>query len=186
MEPSFVAPVEGEERRAAVESALGRLPEEQRRGMTIDLGFAFAQGRDGDDGWAFVDVPGHERFVRNMLAGVAAVDAALLVVAADDGPMPQTREHLAILGLLGVPRLVVALTKTDRVDAQRQQAALVEVRTLLADGPHADAPVFALATPGGDGVSALRAHLQALARQQATPPVAGHFRLASDRSFLVA
>jgi len=163
-----------------------RLPEEQRRGMTIDLGFAFAPAIDGAEGWAFVDVPGHERFVRNMLAGVAAVDAALLVVAADDGPMPQTREHLAILGLLGVPQLVVALTKVDRVDAERQQAALSEVRALLADGPHAKAPVFALVTPTGDGVPALGAHLQALARAQAARPVAGHFRLAIDRSFLVA
>jgi len=163
-----------------------RLPEEQRRGMTIDLGFAFASTDDGAEGWAFVDVPGHERFVRNMLAGVAAVDAALLVVAADDGPMPQTREHLAILGLLGVPRLVVALSKVDRVDAERQQAALAEVRVLLADGPHAAAPVFALATPTGEGVAALRTHLQALARAHAARPVQGHFRLAIDRSFLVA
>ena len=165
-----------------------RLPEEQRRGMTIDLGFAFSAGPEDDSAGplAFVDVPGHERFVRNMLAGVAAVDAALLVVAADDGPMPQTREHLAILGLLGVPHLVVALSKTDRVDASRQQAALAEVRSLLADGPHADAPVIALATTTGDGVPALRAYLQALARAQAERPAAGHFRLAIDRSFLVA
>ncbi len=175
-----------------------RLPEEQRRGMTIDLGFAFVPGDDtaqrgaddgaqfGAGGLAFVDVPGHERFVRNMLAGVAAVDAALLVVAADDGPMPQTREHLAILGLLGVPRLLVALSKIDRVDAERQQAALAEVRALLATGPHADAPVFALASTTGDGVPALLAHLQTLARALAARPVAGHFRLVIDRSFLVA
>ncbi|MBL8352695.1 MAG: GTP-binding protein, partial [Burkholderiaceae bacterium] len=101
-----------------------RLAEEKRRGMTIDLGFAYADlGAVDAEPIGFVDVPGHERFVRNMLAGVAAVDLALLVVAADDGPMPQTREHLAILGLLGVPQLVVALTKCDRVTPERLAAA---------------------------------------------------------------
>jgi selenocysteine-specific elongation factor len=90
-----------------------RLPEEKRRGMTIDLGFAY-MGPIG-----FVDVPGHERFVHNMLAGVGGIDYALLVVAADDGAMPQTLEHLAILDLLGVSRGAVALTKVDRVAPQR-------------------------------------------------------------------
>src|SRR3970040_1094232 len=90
-----------------------RLPEEKKRGLTIDLGFAYL------DSLGFVDVPGHERFTRNMLCGVAAIDFVLLVVAADDGPMPQTREHLAILDLLGVPRGAVALTKVDRVAHER-------------------------------------------------------------------
>src|SRR3712207_284772 len=90
-----------------------RLPEEKRRGMTIDLGFAY-RGALG-----FVDVPGHERFIHNMLAGVAGIDFVLFVVAADDGPMPQTREHLAILDLLGVARGAVALTKVDRVPSER-------------------------------------------------------------------
>ena len=164
-----------------------RLPEEQARGMTIDLGFAQATLPDGSQ-LAFIDVPGHERLVRNMLAGVAAIDLALLVVAADDGPMPQTREHLDILALLGVPRLVVALTKTDRVDATRLAAAQAEVAALLHGGPHAGAPVFALALPQGTGLAPLQAHLAALALQQhgqAAPPAAGHFRLAIDRSFAV-
>ena len=173
------------------------LPEEQARGMTIDLGFAQATLPDGSQ-LVFIDVPGHERLVRNMLAGVAAIDLALLVVAADDGPMPQTREHLDILALLGVPRLVVALTKTDRVDAARLAAARAEVGALLHGGPHADAPVFALALPQGTGLAPLQAHLAALARQQdevaalalqqhgeAALPAAGHFRLAIDRSFAV-
>jgi len=171
-----------------------RLAEEKRRGMTIDLGFAYAavDTAEGGDGGAeteplgFVDVPGHERFVRNMLAGVAAVDLALLVVAADDGPMPQTQEHLAILGLLGVPRLVVALTKADRVDAPRLAAAQQAVATLLAGGPYAAAPVFALATPSGTGVPALRRHLADAARALAARRQGGHFRLAIDRSFTLA
>src|SRR5258707_13679724 len=95
--------------RALTGVATDRLPEEKRRGMTIDLGFAYA-GAIG-----FIDVPGHEGFIHNMLAGIAGIDYALLVVAADDGIMPQTREHLAILDLLGVARGAVALTKIDRV-----------------------------------------------------------------------
>src|SRR5688500_4529494 len=103
-----------------------RLPEEKKRGMTIDLGFAYM----ADIG--FVDVPGHERFVHNMLAGVSGIDLALLVVAADDGPMPQTREHLAILGLLGVPRAAVALTKVDRVPPSRVDEIKGSIEELLA------------------------------------------------------
>lgn len=182
-----------------------RLAEEQRRGMTIDLGFAYATidaSRLGDEAgaepMAFVDVPGHERFVRNMLAGVAAIDLALLVVAADDGPMPQTHEHLAILTLLGVPRLVVALSKTDRVVPERLVQARGEIAALLAGGPYAAAPVFALAinhpgagtdasditdTMAGTGVPALRKCLAELARGLAQRRTAGHFRLAIDRSF---
>ena len=114
------------------------LAEEQRRGMTIDLGFASTALSAADPAagmLGFVDVPGHERFVRNMLAGVASVDLALLVVAADDGPMPQTHEHLAILGLLGVPRCVVALTKIDRVTVERRQQVAREIAALLATAP---------------------------------------------------
>ena len=114
------------------------LAEEQRRGLTIDLGFASTALSAADPAagmLGFVDVPGHERFVRNMLAGVASVDLALLVVAADDGPMPQTHEHLAILGLLGVPRCVVALTKIDRVTVERRQQVAREIAALLATAP---------------------------------------------------
>ena len=174
-----------------------RLAEEKRRGMTIDLGFAYANldldlepgttaAGPGAEPLGFVDVPGHERFVRNMLAGVAAIDAALLVVAADDGAMPQTREHLAILALLGVPQLVVALTKADRVNPDRLAEARAEVVALLADGPYARAPVFTLATPSGVGVAALRQHLADSARRLAARRVTGHFRLAVDRSFTLA
>ena len=100
-----------------------RLKEEKARGITIDLGFAYKAAAD-DSVLGFIDVPGHEKLVRNMLAGATGIDHVLLVVAADDGPMPQTREHLAILDLLGLSRGVVALTKCDLVsEAQRQQLA---------------------------------------------------------------
>ena len=169
-----------------------RLPEEQQRGMTIDLGFAYADlgATTGSPGAlepvAFVDVPGHERFVRNMLAGVSAIDLALLVVAADDGPMPQTREHLAMLQLLGLPQLVVAISKADRVTPQRLAEVQAAVQALLADGPFAQAPLFALAAPTGMGLPALKQHLVTLAAGLAQRPPAGQFRLAIDRSFLLA
>ena len=161
-----------------------RQPEAQARGMTIDLGFAHWQPAPGLR-VGFTDVPGHERLVRNMLAGVAAIDLALLVVAADDGPMPQTREHLAILGLLGVPQLVVALTKTDRVDPPRLLAAQAEVAALLHSGPYAGAPVFPVDAPAGHGLAPLCRHLVAAATALARQPAPGFFRLAIDRSFAV-
>ena len=167
-----------------------RLPEEQQRGMSIDLGFAYtdlgAAGPGAPEPVAFVDVPGHERFVRNMLAGVAAIDVALLVVAADDGPMPQTREHLAMLQLLGLPRLVVAISKADRVTPQRLAEVQAAVHALLADGPFARAPCFALAAPTGMGLPALKRHLVGLAAGLARRAPAGHFCLAIDRSFVLA
>ena len=161
------------------------LAEEQARGMTIDLGFAHAALAPGL-AVGFIDVPGHERFVRNMLAGVAAIDLALLVVAADDGPMPQTREHLAILQLLAVPHLLVVLSKADRVDAARLAQAGEELHMLLAGGPFAAATVLPVATPTGSGLPAVRQHLVAAAQALQARPMAGHFRLAVDRSFLVA
>ena len=169
-----------------------RLPEEQQRGMSIDLGFAYADlgaaeaGPGAPEPVAFVDVPGHERFVRSMLAGVAAIDVALLVVAADDGPMPQTREHLAMLQLLGVPQLVVAISKADRVLPRRLAEVQAAVRALLADGPFARAPCFALAAPSGIGLPALRQHLATLAAGCVPRAPAGHFHLAIDRSFVLA
>ena len=159
-----------------------RLPEEKRRGMSIDIGFAHADLGNGQP-VGFVDVPGHERFLRNMLAGVAAVDFALLVVAADDGVMPQTVEHLAVLELLGIEHGAVALTKIDRVDASRLAAVEAEVSALLAPTGLRDALVFPVSAVNGAGMAALRAHLagaqQALARRARN----GNFRLAVDRSF---
>lgn len=159
--------------------------EEQERGITIDLGYRYAD-LGGDTTLGFIDVPGHERFVHNMLAGAAGVDLALLVVAADDGVMPQTREHLAILALLGIPRLWVALTKCDRVDGQRQATAKAEIKTLLASGSYSDAPIFSLSNTTGDGISELREALLAEASNIAHHADRDHFRLSVDRAFSVS
>ncbi len=157
-----------------------RLPEEKKRGMTIDLGFAYL-GKLG-----FVDVPGHERFVHNMLAGVSGIDFALLVVAADDGPMPQTREHLAILDLLGVTRGAVALTKVDRVPPERAAEVAAEVQGLLASTTLAGAPLFPLSSITGLGVEALKDHLHRTAEAIGERKIAGNFRLSVDRCFSIA
>ena len=163
-----------------------RLPEEKKRGLTIDIGFAY-KDVDGDGGavMGFVDVPGHERFVKNMLAGVASIDFALLVVAADDGVMPQTEEHLAILGLLGIKQGAVAITKIDRVDPDRVKAVAAEVAALLAPTPLAGAPLFPVSGEVGTGMAELQQHLEDAARQHAERAVQGNFRLSVDRAFSV-
>ena len=160
-----------------------RLKEEKTRGISIDLGYAFATLPNGE-ALAFIDVPGHERLVHNMLAGATGIDLVLLVVAADDGPMPQTREHLEILDLLGVTQGIVALTKIDRVEAGRITQATKEIDRLLEGTTLAGSPVVAVSAPCGDGIPALRAHLEAALGARAR--YAGedrHFRLAVDRSF---
>ncbi|MDQ7913022.1 selenocysteine-specific translation elongation factor [Pseudomonas sp. 102515] len=162
-----------------------RRREEQARGITIDLGYVYADLGDGGL-TGFIDVPGHERFVHNMLAGASGLDLALLVVAADDGVMPQTREHLAILELLGIPRLLVALTKADRVDAERLARVRQDVSALLAAGPFAGAPLYPVASPSGVGIPALRAALLAALDQVRQRNARGGFRLAVDRVFSVA
>ncbi|MGH8617865.1 MAG: selenocysteine-specific translation elongation factor [Burkholderiales bacterium] len=160
-----------------------RLPEEKARGISIDLGFAYWPQADGTI-IGFVDVPGHERFVRNMLAGVCAIDAALLIVAADDGVMPQTVEHLAILDLLGVAKGLAVVTKADRVPAERVTAVTAAVGDLLAPTALAGIPVLPASAISGDGVPALKQALQALAAGHSRAAVEGrHFRLAVDRVF---
>lgn len=160
-----------------------RLEEEQRRGLTIDLGFAYSDwlGRR----WGFIDVPGHHRFIGNMLAGVAAIDAALLVVAADEGPMPQTREHLQILDLLGVDAAVVALTRSDLADDLTLARNRSATKELLAGTTLAQAPIIPVCAPDGSGIDALREALGALARSRSPRTEAG-FRLAVDRAFTVS
>src|SRR5437867_7925650 len=120
-----------------------RLAEEKERGMTIDLGFAWLKLPGGRE-VSIVDVPGHESFIKNMLAGVGGIDAALLVVAADEGVMPQTREHLAILDLLGIDRGLVVLTKRDAVDGDWLDLVREETRERLAGTTLADAPLVAV------------------------------------------
>ena len=156
-----------------------RLPEEKARGITLDLGYAYT-----DDGLlGYIDVPGHEKLVHNMLAGATGIDFLLLVVAADDGPMPQTREHLAIASLLGLTRGAVALTKIDAVTPERLAAAIAEVMALLAGTPLAQASVFPLTATRGEGVAALREHLLATAAAIGERRTQGGFRLAIDRVF---
>src|SRR3989454_12058557 len=159
-----------------------RLAEEKRRGMTIDLGFAHMRLPSGRQ-IGIVDVPGHERFVRNMLAGAHGVDAVLLVVAADESVMPQTREHFHICRLLGIPRGIVALTKCDLADAQMQALAEMEVRELLAGSFLEDAPVLKVSARTGHGLDGLRHALLDMAQQAAERPTDGLLRLPVDRGF---
>ncbi|MDK9701361.1 MAG: selenocysteine-specific translation elongation factor [bacterium] len=155
-----------------------RLPEEQARGMTIDLGFAF-----WEHGIAFVDVPGHERFVKNMVAGATGIDAALLVVAADDGVMPQTREHYAILSLLGVHRGIVAITKTSLADPVWLEMVIDDVRTMLARGTLSDASILSVDSLTQQGIPELRIALQQLAESIPAKSSSVAFSLAVDRVF---
>ncbi len=161
-----------------------RLPEEKRRGMSIDLGFAYLP-MPGREPIAFVDVPGHERFVRNMAAGVGGVDLALLVVAADDGPMPQTREHLAILEHLGVPRLLAVLSKIDRVPTQRVAEADLELRSVLDQGNFRGSDVLPVSSVTGEGLEALRERLSALADDLLPRATTQRFRMNVDRAFVI-
>ena len=163
-----------------------RLPEEKARGISIDLGFAYLPLPNGEL-IGFVDVPGHERFVRNMLAGVCGIDYALLVVAADDGPMPQTFEHLNILNLLHVPRGAVVITKIDRVDEARVKQVADEVSALLVNTLLANVPVMPVSAISGAGINELREHLKREAAAAASrASAAQHFRYAIDRAFSVA
>ncbi|HYC46281.1 MAG TPA: selenocysteine-specific translation elongation factor [Burkholderiales bacterium] len=163
-----------------------RLPEEKARGISIDLGFAYLP-LEGGGLIGFVDVPGHERFIRNMLAGVSGIDFALLVVAADDGVMPQTIEHLHILDLLHVARGAAVITKCDRVDAARVREVEDAVTALLAPTQLAGAPTLAVSALTGQGIDALRERLVTEAQRHSARHAPGqHLRYAIDRAFSVA
>ena len=163
-----------------------RLPEEKRRGLTIDLGFAYATLPGGTE-LGFVDVPGHERFLANMLAGVLSIDRVLLVVAADDGPRPQTLEHLDILELIGVHEITAVVTKIDRVERGRADAVAAETGALLAAAGFPKAAIFPVSSRTGEGISALAGHLQksahAAPRSRAAASASGLFRMPIDRAF---
>jgi selenocysteine-specific elongation factor len=162
-----------------------RLEEEKRRGMTIDLGFAYLQLPSGRR-VGIVDVPGHQRFLKNMLAGVHGMDAVLLVIAADEGPMPQTREHLAIVDLLGIEHGLVVLTKVDLVDDAWLGLVREDVAGLIAETSLQHAPIVAVSSTTGAGLDQLRAALdQELAKTAARPDV-GRPRLPVDRSFAMS
>ncbi|WP_273824593.1 selenocysteine-specific translation elongation factor [Pseudomonas asplenii] len=160
--------------------------EERARGMTIDLGYRYATLAEGEGLTGFIDVPGHERFIHNMLAGAHGIDLVLLVVAADDGVMPQTREHLAIIELLGIPQALVAISKCDRVEPARLAEVDTQVAELLAPGPYAGALRFALSSVTGEGIEALRLALREAQSRVRRRSVAGGFRLAVDRAFSVS
>ncbi|WP_244816501.1 selenocysteine-specific translation elongation factor [Caballeronia sp. Lep1P3] len=164
-----------------------RLKEEKARGISIELGYAYVPLDDGGM-LGFIDVPGHEKLVHTMAAGACGIDFALVVIAADDGVMPQTREHLAILGLLGVTRGAIALTKTDRVAAARVREVRAQIEAFLAPTPLRDAPVFDTnATAANDaGVAALDAFLRDAAAHWRMRRDDGFFRLAVDRVFTLA
>ncbi|SEJ59242.1 MULTISPECIES: selenocysteine-specific translation elongation factor [unclassified Variovorax] len=165
-----------------------RLPEEKRRGISIELGYAYLHAPGVSLG--FVDVPGHERLLHTMLAGATGIDHALLVVAADDGVMPQTREHLAVVALLGVQEATVAITKIDRIDAATRAARLAEVQAdiaaLLAPTPLAHSPMLAVSATTGDGIDALRERLLDAARREHAHEDGLAFRLAVDRAFTLS
>jgi len=161
-----------------------RLPEEKRRGITIDLGFAPLQ-LDGIGTVGMIDVPGHEDFVRSMLVGASGIDLGLLVVAADEGVMPQTREHLLILGLLGIPRIAVALTKSDLVNSEWIDLVRTDVLALFEEAGAEEPVILACSSKTGEGLKELRSALTQLlgsANPRSTDDV---FRLPVDRAFTV-
>lgn len=163
-----------------------RLPQEKERGISIELGYAFLDvpGDGTTPRIGFIDVPGHERLVHTMLAGATGIDFGLLLIAADDGVMPQTREHLAVLSLLGLTRGVVAVTKRDRVDEARLAQVCGEARALLARTSLGHVPVLPVSARTGDGLPALRELLFDAARHTPLHDVDGDvFRLAVDRAF---
>ena len=164
-----------------------RLPEEKARGISIELGYAYTPLESGAV-LGFIDVPGHERLVHTMVAGACGIDFALLTVAADDGVMPQTLEHLAIIDLLGVSEGAVALTKIDRVTPGRMQEAAAQVRAALAATPLAHAEIFPVDATDVDspGLAALRQHLHGLATRAPVRRENGLFRLAVDRVFTLS
>ncbi|EIK95690.1 selenocysteine-specific elongation factor [Pseudomonas sp. M47T1] len=163
-----------------------RRREERERGITIDLGYQYAVLERGAPLTGFIDVPGHERFIHNMLAGAQGIDLVLLVVAADDGIMPQTREHLAIVELLGIAQVLVAITKCDRVPLARVREVQAQVGELLASGPYTAARQIAVSSVTGVGIDTLLKTLVMMQREMRRQRDTGGFRLAIDRAFSVA
>ena len=159
-----------------------RLKEEKARGISIDLGFAYMPVENGST-IGFVDVPGHDKFIRNMLTGATGIDFMLLVVAADDGVMPQTREHLAILDLLGIKQGIVALNKIDLVPDDWREEMISEVRYLLDGTGLSEAEIIPVSTATGEGIDLLRERLIAESQKSIAKPDTGPFRFAVDRCF---
>ncbi len=159
-----------------------RLEEEKRRGITIDIGFAHL-ALTPDLRLGFIDVPGHERFVKNMLAGVGGIDLVLFVVAADESIKPQTREHFDICRLLGIPRGIIVLTKADLVDKDILDLVRLEIEEFVAGSFLEGAPIVAVSSTTGAGIADLRRELERASLAVAEKSAAGHFRLPIDRAF---
>ena len=162
-----------------------RLREEKERGMTIDLGFAWMQLPSGEE-IGIVDVPGHERFIKNMLAGVGGIDLALLVIAADEGVMPQTREHLDILDLLQIKRGIAVITKADLVEQDFLELVIEEVREVLQPTSLADTPIVAVSSQTRQGLGDLVELLDAELKEIPQRPDRGRARLPIDRAFAIS
>ena len=155
-----------------------RLDEEQRRGLSIDLGYAYWRP-DSETVVGFIDVPGHRRFINNMISGISGIDLGLLIVAADDGPMPQTREHLQVMNLLGVEHYLLIVSKCDRVDEQRLEEVCRETASLLPE----KTPLYKVSNTTGAGIDEVRTELERRARHSTARETDGHFRMAVDRAF---
>ena len=161
-----------------------RLTEEKQRGLTIDLGFAYTDAETGSR-LGFIDVPGHIKFINNMLAGISAIDFALLVIAADDGVMPQTIEHLDLLELLGIKRGIIALTKTDRVDDQRIEEVSADIEHVVKGYFLDNAEIYPVSNLTGYGIDTVKLALDIASEEIALKSTNGLFRLAIDRRFSV-
>ena len=159
-----------------------RLEEEKRRGLSINLGFAYRK-LDPRLSIGFIDVPGHHKFINNMISGIHGIDLGMLVIAADDGPMPQSREHLNILNLLGVTRFVLVISKIDRVDTDKRE--FVRDAALKLFSPTTLPPVFEISNTSGEGIEELQAYLDQQAREAERNSSPGYFRLSIDRAFLI-
>jgi selenocysteine-specific elongation factor len=167
-----------------------RLEEEKSRGLTIDLGFAYIENKNENeneksDSIGFIDVPGHIKFINNMLTGVSTIDFAILVIAADDGPMPQTKEHLAILNIMGISLGCIVLTKIDKVDAAKIISVKKEIQHLVASTCLDSAPVFEVSCIKNQGINSLADYLWEMSRTIKQRRVTGHFRMAIDRCFSI-
>lgn len=161
-----------------------RLAEEQRRGLSINLGYAYLPG-DGSTPLGFIDVPGHQRFINTMISGISGIDLGMLIVAADDGPMPQTREHLDVLQILGVEQIIVVVSKIDRVDDERVEAVRHMTRELLQERELEVLDSYAISNTTGDGVKLLQTELLKRSAAVSARDSAGCFRMSVDRAFNV-
>ncbi|HWR82406.1 MAG TPA: selenocysteine-specific translation elongation factor, partial [Candidatus Deferrimicrobium sp.] len=160
-----------------------RLPEEKARGMTIDLGFAFYTTPDGED-IAFIDVPGHERFVKNMISGTGGIDVAMLVVAADDGWMPQSQEHFQVVRLLGIRDAIIVINKIDLVQRDWIELIKQDIKTKVARSIFEGAPILVVSAETGEGFEALGEHLNVLPQKVRGHADVGKARLYIDRAFV--